>query len=1238
MSSFDIDIILLENGFLKVKICEEENETFQTTFNKECTIKSLIEKYEDKVIKEFPKDLLNKINAQKNENVTNEEDLLINYITGYEENNLALNQKESVNVPEIIARPVNNPFSIFTFVKKEKALKVLKFERNANLEELKDYGPTSAYCNGNNFLFISGGENSNNEIVSNFFKIDLNNAEIETVSMAPKKNHSMIFIQGDYVFIIGGQSKDTFYYDLNDNKFHGWGKLNKNRIEPALILVNNYLYCFDNMNNSNSINEKFTFEKSDIYSQNHTWEICEPIISSVKMNQKFFGVSQKNDDIIFIGGNLDLEDEDNPNSKERKNLKYNISNNTIEESDIPYISYNFKEKTFLKYNEKINYILPDFNRHQPEVMFYQKEKNTIRFLKCYSKKKLEEKEKEEKNIRDFSPIKIGFKLNLNQPKEEENVENVNVNINLNPININTNLNNEFNKNENENKNEEIKNLNEEINKENQNEEYKNPEEEYKNEKENEENNEANDQKNFGNENKVHDYENNNNNNNLGDNINNLIDNIQQNPENEKNENLIQNNEEQYSNKEIEQNNENIDVLNEKEKEEDTNNLKNLKDALEYSQQQPEENVEIKVGENQLENDENILRGQNINVDVNINDDNNNNINDINNPMFTNNGNLEMEGKGNIPNLDINVPNINNNIDVSQPNLVQNPNFDLENINTVITNPKQSQNLNYQINQDINVKGSIPQTNIEVDPNLNIKSDIPQTNIELNPGINNDININGNIPQSNAQVNPGMDTNINTNINSMNPETGAGFGVAFPDAGNNMSAQFLATGIIIGTNDKEENFKEMKLKDPNLQIIPPGTVLDINNLNVGFNAQDPNINPNANLQQPQGADINANIQQPNLNIQGPDNNTNLQQPNLSMQGPDINTNIQQPNLNMPSSNTNVNAPQTGLSMQGAEINTNLQQPNLSMQGPDVNANIQQPNLNMPSSNIDVNVRPLPAAVYNEKGEYVISGIIPGTAETNPEIKNYNNNNNVNIGANSDVNNNMNANLNAQGGLNNNLPQGGINNNENMSGVNPMAPKLDINGNIAGGNVNMPNAEVNGPNQNLGGDVNINLQGQSPKFNNSLNPNTNFKGSQGIKIPNVEITDPKVGGNFSGNLNTNIPNNFDPKAEIKPADIKIEGNIKPLNVDNCYDTQGNFYLTGIIPSKNDNNLNESINNLSMTNLLLLQSNNVNNKLNKSKLGTNSINQSIMNTNQLNTDLNNDNKVEMKVGLNIIKEDEK
>ena len=1190
MSSYDIDIILLGNGFLKVIIYQNENETFQASLNKESTIKSLIEKYEDKIIEEFPKDLLNKLNARNDGNVTNEEDLLINFITGYEENSLALNQKESANKPEIIARPISDPFSIFTFLRKEKTLKVLKFESNVNLEELKDYGPTSAYCNGNNFLFISGGEKSNNELVSKFFKIDLIKAEIETVPMAPKKNHSMIFIQGDYVFIIGGQSKDTFYYDLNENKFYGWGKLNKNRIEPALILVNNYLYCFDNMNNNNSINEKFTFERSDIYSQNHTWEICEPDLSSVRMNQKFFGVSQNNDDIIFIGGNLDLEDEDNINIKERKNQKYNISNNTIEESDIPFINYSFKEKTFLKYNEKINCILPEFNRHQPEVMLYLKEKNIIRFLKGYSKKKLEQKEKAEKNIRDFSPIKMGFKLNLNQPKENENVDNVDININLNPININTNLNNEFNKNENENKNEEIKNLNEEVNNENQNEEYKNQEEEYKNVNEenynqNEENNEINDQNNIYNEDEVNVDLNINDNNNLGDDINNLInkgqnqdlniDNVQPNPENE---NLNQNNEEQNSNKEIENN----DALNEKEKEEDTNNLKNLRDNLEYSRQEQEEKVEINIGENQEQINEDVLRGQNNNVDIKFSG---------NNTLYTNNGNTELDGKGNVQISDVNP--INNepkiNIGVSQSNLPQNQNLDLDLMKTFVTNANETQIGGFN-RKEVNSNEIDP--NNQINQEININGNIPQPSNELNPEINKDINTKENVAQPNEEINPGIDTNINTNNNGVHAEMGTGFGVALPDAGNNMPQEFLLTGIILGTNDNEENYEEMIMKNPELQVIRPGTNLAINNPNVGFNAQVANNNPNINNQQQ--------------------------------------------NLNMPSSNANADIPQNDLNKQGAEININNQQPNLNNQGPEFNSNNQQQNLNMQGPNMNLIGQPKTQFIYNEKGEYVFSGIIVGLEEKDPEIIKYRNN--VNMGANLNMNNNMNTDLNAQGGINNNQPQSGINVNENMSGMNPNAPKIDINGNITGGNLNMRKDEINGQNQNLREDNNINLELQSPQTTNNLNHNVNLQGNQGIRIPKVEITDSKVGGNFVGSLNTNIPNNYDPNAPIKPLDIKVEDNIQPINVGNCYDAQGNFYLTGVIPSKNENNINESINNLSMTNLLLLQSNRVDNKLNRSKLGSSNINQSYMNTNQLNTDLNNDNKIEMNVGLNVIKEDEK
>jgi hypothetical protein len=118
--------------------------------------------------------------------------------------------------------------------------------------------------------------------------------------MLPKKNHSMISIPGNYVFIVGGQDKETFYYDHESGSFNGWKELNRNRTEPALILVNNYLYCFDNINTKDYAND-LTFEKTDLNSENHIWELIQANISNMKVNQKFFGVVQNEDDIIFIG-------------------------------------------------------------------------------------------------------------------------------------------------------------------------------------------------------------------------------------------------------------------------------------------------------------------------------------------------------------------------------------------------------------------------------------------------------------------------------------------------------------------------------------------------------------------------------------------------------------------------------------------------------------------------------------------------------------------------------------------------------------------------------------------------------------------------------------------------------------------------------------------------------------------------------------------------------------------------
>ena len=100
-------------------------------------------------------------------------------------------------------------------------------------------------------------------------------------------------------------------------------------------------------------------------------------IANQKFTQKFFGVSKNLDnDIIFLGRNME-----NYNNENLFNFKYNINSNIIEPSYVPFINYNLKEKTFICFKKNIEYILPDFNRQNPEVIFYVKHKNKTEKVK-----------------------------------------------------------------------------------------------------------------------------------------------------------------------------------------------------------------------------------------------------------------------------------------------------------------------------------------------------------------------------------------------------------------------------------------------------------------------------------------------------------------------------------------------------------------------------------------------------------------------------------------------------------------------------------------------------------------------------------------------------------------------------------------------------------------------------------------------------------------------------------------
>ena len=307
---------------------------------------------------DIPDDYLKKLKINKNSlNVTDkikiflESDLMASYLVG---------------------KPFNNPFEVFIFNKNNKILNIQTFD-NEQIKsmELNDYGASSAYCNGNNHLYISGGETCDNQIIDKFFDIDLKNNNIDgPYDISPKKNHSMVFIPPEKVFIVGGNDQKTFYFNTKQKQIIYLKDLNIMRTEPALQVIGNFLYCFDNVNKAD--NEQISFEKINIENPDAEWELIYPNINQAKFPQKFFAVSKdnKNENIIFLGGNMD----DNMDSNELKNFKYNIEANLIEQTNIPFHDFNYKEKTFLTYNKNVDYLLPDFNRQHPEVTFYVKNK------------------------------------------------------------------------------------------------------------------------------------------------------------------------------------------------------------------------------------------------------------------------------------------------------------------------------------------------------------------------------------------------------------------------------------------------------------------------------------------------------------------------------------------------------------------------------------------------------------------------------------------------------------------------------------------------------------------------------------------------------------------------------------------------------------------------------------------------------------------------------------------------
>ena len=272
---------------------------------------------------------------------------------------------------------LDNPelFCIITYEKDMKLIKPYYYKRKDN-EELIKFNSFTAFCNGKDKLYFSGGENeqtydADRTILkyNDFFYIDLTNLKenenkIE-IKELPNLNesrtwHSMIYIPYKYIFIVGGSNtKSVEIYDMETNEIEKDSELNEFRSECTLCLVNNiYLYAFWGFLLHQEYN--ISIERCNLLKEERKWDyvyINEKSVPNIRLS--FFAISYFNDDkILLIGGN------DNGDEK-RYDYIYKIGNNDEEKDEIEEYKCNidennsvFKDKLFMPVEEDKSVNIP----------------------------------------------------------------------------------------------------------------------------------------------------------------------------------------------------------------------------------------------------------------------------------------------------------------------------------------------------------------------------------------------------------------------------------------------------------------------------------------------------------------------------------------------------------------------------------------------------------------------------------------------------------------------------------------------------------------------------------------------------------------------------------------------------------------------------------------------------------------------------------------------------------------
>ena len=270
-----------------------------------------------------------------------------------------------------LIQPKQNPFGLYIYSTKENSIIYKTFPQNTiSKYNLSNFKGTGTYCNSYSQLYISEG--------NSFWIINHSSFQIRYKKMPISKiNHSIIFVpsfnpesEEGKIFIVGGEDKKAFYYDLKKNYFIKWESTNELHTKPALLVIGEYLYLFDSLQQEN-----YCFERTKLTDNKSKWEKIVPNFDeNIKVNfpSQTFAVSLDSENrVVFLGG-------DNVEMSNNSTYIYDINENRIYLSEKgTNDSMNFIDKTFYKIDDNYTIALPEGLDELKEIAIIDKNEQSL---------------------------------------------------------------------------------------------------------------------------------------------------------------------------------------------------------------------------------------------------------------------------------------------------------------------------------------------------------------------------------------------------------------------------------------------------------------------------------------------------------------------------------------------------------------------------------------------------------------------------------------------------------------------------------------------------------------------------------------------------------------------------------------------------------------------------------------------------------------------------------------------